>query len=30
MFEHYYGVENFRKGIKLYFERNAWGTALVG
>ena len=27
MFEQYYGVEGFRKGIKLHMERHAYGTA---
>ena len=27
MFEHYYGVENFRKGVQLHLSRHAHGTA---
>ncbi len=27
MFEHYYGVENFRKGVQLHLTRHARGTA---
>ena len=27
MFEHYYGAETFRKGVQLYLNRHAWGTA---
>ena len=27
MFEQYYGMEGFRKGIKLHMERHAFGTA---
>ena len=27
MFEHYYGVENFRKGVQLHLSRHAFGTA---
>src|SRR5262249_5121807 len=27
MFEHYYGAEKFRKGVQLYLQRFAWGTA---
>jgi len=27
MFEQYYGIENFRKGIKLHLERHAFGGA---
>jgi alanyl aminopeptidase len=27
MFEQYYGVEAFRKGVKLHLDRHAWGNA---